>query len=136
MENLQTLLVALEDWGFTAHECGHGVSVGFRVGDDRLVALTLPTEMGFDVRVVAREPVAHPRRLQAKMVLRTYAIASPRLDTEGRLTCQLAAIEAEDWLAAISNAGRAISEAIEVLRANGVLVTPVPVSRRHSTSPA
>jgi hypothetical protein len=135
MEAFRTLVAALEEWGFDPQDSGRGVIVPLLVGDDRVVAVTLASRTGFELRVVAREQIATPRRVEAEFVLRSLEIPKLALDRDGRITLQMGAVEVTSWLSAVGVASKRIGQAFEALRTRGIIPPPRVIRRRDSLPP-
>jgi hypothetical protein len=135
MEAFRTLVAALEEWGFDPQDSGRGVIVPLLIGDDRVVAVTLASRSGFELRLVAREPIAAARRVEAEFVLGSLEMKKLGLDKDGRITLQMGAVEVTSWLSAVGVASKRLGIAFEALRTRGIIPPPRVVRRRDSLPP-
>lgn len=134
MEAFRTLVAALEEWGFEPKDSGRGVIVPLLVGDDRVVAVTVASAKGLELRVVAREPIPIARRAEAELLLGQAQIPKLGLDRDGRVQLQVGPVEVTNWLSAVGVASKRLGQGIGVLRERGV-VAPARVARRRSSVP-
>jgi hypothetical protein len=135
MEAFRTLVAALEEWGFEPKDSGRGVIVPLLVGDDRVVAVTVASANGLELRIVAREPIPAARRADAELALGQTEIRGLRLDRDGRVNLQVGAVEVNNWLSAVGVATKRLGQGIGVLREKGILAPPRVVRRRSSVPP-
>jgi hypothetical protein len=135
LEPRQTLITAMTEWGFHPHECERGVTVSMRVADERVVAITVPSRVGFEVRMVVREPIPERRRFQARMILRALEVHA-QVDRDGRLTGQRTAIDVGSWLATVGRVSEDIRNALETLYEQGLVATATPMLARRVSPPS